>query len=59
VNLGKRMIYEKKKEMHEKYLNEPPGWILGTIKRELNLSEFKGDEGLEELNDCHNTALTY
>jgi hypothetical protein len=53
------MIYKKKKEMHEKYLNEPPGWILGTIKRELNLSEFKGDEGLEELNDCHNTALTY
>jgi hypothetical protein len=27
------MIYEKKKEMCEKYLKEPPGWILGTIKR--------------------------
>jgi hypothetical protein len=53
------MIYEKNKEMHEKYLKEPPGWILGTIKRELNISEFKGDEGLEELNDHHNTTLAY
>jgi hypothetical protein len=36
AKLGKRMIYEKKKEMREKYLKEPPGWILRTIKRELN-----------------------
>jgi hypothetical protein len=33
AKLGKRMIYEKKKEMCEKYLKEPSGWILGTIKR--------------------------
>jgi hypothetical protein len=59
AKLGKIMIYEKKKKMREKYLKEPPGWILGIIKRELNLSEFKGDEGLEELNDRHDTALTY
>jgi hypothetical protein len=33
AKLGKRMVFEKKKEMFEKYLKEPPGWILGTIKR--------------------------
>jgi hypothetical protein len=33
VRFGKRMVYEKKKEMHEKYLKESLGWILGTIKR--------------------------
>jgi hypothetical protein len=53
------MIYEKKNEMCEKYLKEPSGWILETIKRELNISEFKGDEGLEELNDRHDMALAY
>jgi hypothetical protein len=36
--LGKMMMYERKQEMHEKYLKVPPGWILGTIKRELNAS---------------------
>jgi hypothetical protein len=33
AKFGKRMVYEKKKEMREKYLKEPPGWILRTIKR--------------------------
>jgi hypothetical protein len=32
------MMYERKQEMREKYLKVPPGWILGTIKRELNAS---------------------
>jgi hypothetical protein len=47
-SFGKRMVYEKKKEMHEKYLKMPPGWILGTIKRELNLYA-SGGEMLEDL----------
>jgi hypothetical protein len=37
------MVYEKKKEMWEKYLKMPLGWILGTIKRELNLYASGGD----------------
>jgi hypothetical protein len=32
------MMYERNQEMREKYLKVPPGWILGTIKRELNAS---------------------
>jgi hypothetical protein len=28
VKLGKRMVYEKKKEIQEKYLKMPLGWIL-------------------------------
>jgi hypothetical protein len=45
--------------MCEKYLKEPSGWILGTIKRELNLFELKRNVTLEELHDHHDTALTY
>jgi hypothetical protein len=45
--------------MREKYLKEQPGWILGTIKRELNLFELKGNEMLEELHDRHDTILAY
>ena len=59
AKLGKRMVYEKKKEMREKYLKEPPGWIIGTIKRELNLSDITGNPSVEELHDRHDTALTY
>jgi hypothetical protein len=58
MKLGKRMVYEKKKEMREKYLKMPPGWILGTIKRELNLYAYDGDM-LEDLHDCTETALAY
>jgi hypothetical protein len=58
VKLGKRMVYEKKKEMRGKYLKMPPAWILGTIKRELNLLE--SDRGtLEDVQDRNETALTY
>jgi hypothetical protein len=58
VKLGKRMVYEKKKEMREKYLNMPPSWILRTIKRELNLYASGGDM-LEDLQDHTETAMTY
>jgi hypothetical protein len=37
------MVYEKKKEMREKYLKMPRGWIFGTIKRELNLYASDSD----------------
>jgi predicted transcriptional regulator len=53
------MIYEKKKEIHEKYLKEAPGCILGTVKRVLNLCDRTGNEMLEELQDQHDTALAY
>jgi hypothetical protein len=52
------MVYEKKKEMQEKYLKMPPSWILGTINRELNLYASGGDL-LEDLQDRTETALTY
>jgi hypothetical protein len=50
------MMYERKQEMREKYLNVPPGWILGTIKRELNTS---GSDMLEDRQDRHEMALAY
>jgi hypothetical protein len=37
--LRKMMMYERKQEMREKYFMVPSGWILGTIKRELNASD--------------------
>jgi hypothetical protein len=52
------MVYEKKKETREKYLKMPPGLILGTIKRELNLYA-SGDGTLEDLQDRTETALAY
>jgi hypothetical protein len=45
--------------MHEKYLKEPLGWILGTIKRELNLLDLTGNPSLEELHDHHDMWLVY
>jgi hypothetical protein len=57
VKLGKRMVY-KKKEMREKYLKMPVGWILGTIKRELNLYASDGDT-LEDLHDRSEMVLEY
>jgi hypothetical protein len=52
------MVYEKKKEMQEKYLKMPLSWILGTIKRELN-SYASDDDMLEDLQDRIETALAY
>jgi hypothetical protein len=54
--LGKMMMYKRKQEMHEKYLNVPLGWILGTIKRELNAS---GGDTSEDRQDRHEMALAY
>jgi hypothetical protein len=45
--------------MREKYLKEPPGWILDPIKRELNLFELKGNETLGEVHDRHDTTLVF
>jgi hypothetical protein len=58
VKLGKRMVYKKKKEIREEYLKMPPGWILGTIKRELNLYASNGDT-LKDLQDCTEMDLAY
>jgi hypothetical protein len=52
--LRKMMMYKRKQEMREKYLKVPSGWILGTIKRELNA--FGGDT-LEDPHDRHETDL--
>jgi hypothetical protein len=59
VNLDKRMVYEKKKEMREKIFMEPPGWILGTLKRELNLFELCGNETVDDFHDQHDKAPVY
>jgi hypothetical protein len=59
AKLGKRMIYENKKKMCEKYLKEPPSWILGTIRKETNLFDLLSNETLEELPDHHDTTLVY
>jgi hypothetical protein len=45
--------------MRKKYLKEPPGWILGIIKRELNLFELPDNETLEDLQDRHKMAIAY
>jgi hypothetical protein len=55
--LGRRMMLERKQQMCEKYLKVSPNWILGTIKRELNLCEH--DETLDDLHDEHDKALAY
>jgi hypothetical protein len=52
--LGRRMMYERKQQMCERHLKVPPGWILGTIKRELNLCEHNGT-----LDDLYDKALAY
>jgi hypothetical protein len=54
--LGKMMMYETKQEISEKYLKVPPGWILWTIKRELNASD---DDTSEDRQDRHETVLAY
>jgi hypothetical protein len=50
------MMYERKQEMRKKYLKVPPGWILGTIKRELNAP---GGDTSEDWQDRQEMALTY
>jgi hypothetical protein len=58
VKLSKRMVYEKNKEICEKYLKMPPCWILGTIKRELNLYAPNGDM-LEDMHNHTEMAMVY
>jgi hypothetical protein len=50
------MMYERNQDVHEKYFKVPPGWILGTINRELNAS---GGDTSEDRHDPHETALAY
>jgi hypothetical protein len=45
--------------MREKYLKKPLSWIIGTIKRELNLSDLTGNPSFDELHDHHDTVLAY
>jgi hypothetical protein len=45
--------------MREKHLKQPPRWILGTIKRELNLFRLCSNETLDDLHCQHNMALAY
>jgi hypothetical protein len=49
-------VHEK---MREKYFKDPPGWILGTIKTELKLSDTTGSPSLDELCDHRDTTLAY
>jgi hypothetical protein len=42
------MVYERKQQMHEKLLKQPPRWILGTINRELNLFKLCGNEMVDD-----------
>jgi hypothetical protein len=55
--LDKRMMYERKQYMSEKYLKVPSYCILRIIKRELNL--FKHDGTLDDLHDEHDKTLAY
>jgi hypothetical protein len=57
--LGKRMMYERKQQMHKKYLKVPPRWILGIIKRELNLFKLWNNETLDDFYRQHDMALAY
>jgi hypothetical protein len=53
------MMYERKQQMREKYLNVSPHWIIGTIKRELNLFELRNNGTVDDLHDEHDKALAY
>jgi hypothetical protein len=57
--LGNRMVYERKQQMRENHLKHPPCWILGTIKRELNLFKLCSNETLDDLHHQHDTTLAY
>jgi hypothetical protein len=53
------MVYERKQQMREKHLKQPPRLILGTIKIELNLFMLCGNETLDDFHCQHDTALAY
>jgi hypothetical protein len=48
-SLTREWFMKIRRECVKFFLNEPPGWILGTIKSELNLFELSGNETLEDL----------
>jgi hypothetical protein len=45
--------------MCEKYLKVTPRWILGTIKRELNLFDLRSNGIVDDLHDGHDKTLVY
>jgi hypothetical protein len=53
------MVYERKQQIREKHLKQPSRWIIGTIKRELNLFKLCGNEMLYDLHRQHDTTLAY
>jgi hypothetical protein len=57
--LDNMMVYERKQQMREKHLKQPPHWILGTIKREFNLFKICNNETLDDLHRRHDTTLAY
>jgi hypothetical protein len=59
ISLAREWFMKKQKKCVKKYLIEPLGWILCTIKRELNLSDLTRNPSLEELHYHHNMALAY
>jgi hypothetical protein len=59
LSLEREWFMKKRKEIREKYLNEPPGWIIVIIKRELNLADLTCNHLLEELHDRRDTTLAY
>jgi hypothetical protein len=56
-SLAKEWFMKRRKKYVKKYLKEPPTWIFGTIKRELNLFELLNNETLEDLQEHHEIAL--
>jgi hypothetical protein len=50
------MLHERKEQMRQKCLKEPPRWIIGTILNDLNLSEWSD---VDDLHERHETTLTY
>jgi hypothetical protein len=56
-SLTREWFMKRRGKYVKKYLKEPPGWILGTIKRELNLFELCGNEMADDLHDQHNITL--
>jgi hypothetical protein len=37
----------------------PPSWILGIVKRELNLFDLHNNRTMDDLHDEHDKALAY
>ncbi len=56
---GRRMMYERKQQMREKHLKQSPRWILGIIKRQLNLFKLCDNEMLDNIHRQDDMALVY